>query len=193
MRNIDLSRYVSDTVGMPTLTDIMDELDKPGRDPREKFETFSFTEGVEKIGDLKPGMKLPGIVTNITAFGVFVDIGVHQDGLVHISELADRFVKNPSDVVKVQQKVRVTVMEVDIQRKRIALSMKSGQAGAEKKKAKEAVRDKTKKASKKIKKSVKKQVSNNKSQSRRRRGKELTLLCQFLPIGLEIHQIVQDP
>lgn len=165
-KNIDLSRYVSDTVGMPTLTDIMDELDKPGRDPREKFETFSFAEGVEKIGDLKPGMKLPGIVTNITAFGVFVDIGVHQDGLVHISELADRFVKNPSDVVKVQQQVRVTVMEVDVQRKRIALSMKSGQAGAEKKKAKEAVRDKTKKASKRVKKSAKKQVNNNKSQSR---------------------------
>ncbi len=164
-KSIDLSRYVTDTVGMPTLTDIMDELDKPGRDPREKFETFSFTEGVEKIGDLKQGMKLPGIVTNITAFGVFVDLGVHQDGLVHISELADRFVKNPADVVKVQQKVMVTVMEIDIQRKRIALSMKSGQAGGEKKKPKEAVRDKTKKASKRVNKSVSKQKSNNKSKN----------------------------
>jgi len=164
-KSIDLSRYVTDTVGMPTLTDIMDELDKPGRDPREKFETFSFTEGVEKIGDLKPGMKLPGIVTNITAFGVFVDLGVHQDGLVHISELADRFVKNPADVVKVQQKVMVTVMEVDIQRKRIALSMKSGQPVAEKKKEKEAGRGKSKKDVKTVKKSVSKQKSNNKSKN----------------------------
>ncbi len=122
---IDLSRYVTDTVGMPTLKDIMEELAKPGRDPREKFETFSFAEGIEKIEDLLPGMKLPGIVTNITAFGAFVDIGVHQDGLVHVSQMADRFVKNPADVVKVQQKVRVTVLEVDLPRKRIALSMKS--------------------------------------------------------------------
>ena len=165
-KSIDLSRYVTDKVGMPTLTDIMDELDKPGRDPREKFETFSFTDGVEKIGDLKPGMKLPGIVTNITAFGVFVDLGVHQDGLVHISELADRFIKNPADVVKVQQKVMVTVMEVDIQRKRIALSMKSGQSVGEKKKSKESVREKTKKDSRKVKKPVTKQVDNSKSKNR---------------------------
>ena len=130
-KNIDLSRYVTDTVGMPTLSDIMDELAKPGRDPRERFDSFEFAEGIGKVEDVKPGMKLPGIVTNITAFGVFVDIGVHQDGLVHISELSDRFVKNPGDVVKVHQKVTVTVLDVDLQRKRISLSMKSGQAGAE--------------------------------------------------------------
>ncbi|MBI5409099.1 MAG: RNA-binding transcriptional accessory protein, partial [Nitrospirae bacterium] len=109
-KKIDLSRYVTDTVGMPTLNDIMNELAKPGRDPREKFETFGFAEGVAKIEDVKPGMKLPGIVTNITAFGAFVDIGVHQDGLAHISELSDKFVKNPADVVKVHQKVTVTVL-----------------------------------------------------------------------------------
>jgi uncharacterized protein len=130
-KNIDLARYVTDRVGLPTLQDIVDELAKPGRDPREKFESFAFAEGVEKIDDVKPGMKLPGIVTNITAFGAFVDIGVHQDGLVHISQLSDRFVKNPGDVVKVYQKVSVTVLEVDLQRKRISLSMKSGQARAE--------------------------------------------------------------
>jgi uncharacterized protein len=124
-KKIDLSRYVTDRVGMPTLNDIMAELAKPGRDPREQFESFGFTEGVEKIEDVKPGMKLPGIVTNITAFGVFVDIGVHQDGLVHISELSDRFVKNPGDVVKVHQRVTVSVLDVDLRRKRISLSMKS--------------------------------------------------------------------
>ena len=121
---VDLSRYVTEKVGMPTLQDIMKELAKPGRDPRESFEAFSFQEGVEKLEDVKPGMRLPGIVTNLTAFGAFVDIGVHQDGLVHISQLADRFVKNPSEVVKVQQKVMVTVLEVDTKRKRIALSLK---------------------------------------------------------------------
>ena len=124
---IDLKRYVSEQVGLPTLNDILSELSKPGRDPREQFETFRFTEGVEKIEDVKPGMKLPGIVTNITAFGVFVDIGVHQDGLVHISQLSNRFVKNPSEVVKVHQRVLVTVMEVDLERGRISLSMKSSQ------------------------------------------------------------------
>ena len=95
---------------MPTLTDIMNELARPGRDPREEFQTFAFAEGIEKIEDLKPGMKLPGIVTNVTAFGAFVDIGVHQDGLVHISQLANKFVKNAADVVKVQQHVTVTVV-----------------------------------------------------------------------------------
>jgi len=124
--NIDLTRYVTDSVGMPTLNDIMAELAKPGRDPREGFESFRFAEGVEKIEDVKAGMKLPGIVTNITAFGVFVDIGVHQDGLIHISELSDRFVKTPGDVLNVHQKVTVTVLDVDLQRKRISLSMKSG-------------------------------------------------------------------
>ena len=118
-------KYVTDTVGLPTLNDILAELAKPGRDPRQQFEAFAFQEGVEKIEDLKPGMKLPGIVTNVTAFGAFVDIGVHQDGLVHVSQLADRFVKDPAEVVKVQQKVMVTVTEVDIPRKRIALSMRA--------------------------------------------------------------------
>ena len=123
-RRIDLKRYMTETVGLPTLNDILAELAKPGRDPREPFETFAFTEGVEKIEDVRPGMKLPGIVTNITAFGVFVDIGVHQDGLVHISELSDRFVKNPNEVVKVHQRVMVTVLSVEVERKRISLSMK---------------------------------------------------------------------
>lgn len=126
-KNVSLECYVTDKVGLPTLNDIMSELAKPGRDPREQFESFGFAEGVGKIEDVKPGMKLPGIVTNITAFGAFVDIGVHQDGLVHISELSDRFVKSPGDVVKVYQKVTVTVLEVDLQRKRISLSLKTGQ------------------------------------------------------------------
>ena len=121
---IALDRYVTDTIGLPTLTDIMDELEKPGRDPRTKFELFAFADGVNEIEDVKPGMKLPGIVTNVTNFGAFVDIGVHQDGLVHVSQLADRFVKDPNDVVKVQQRVIVTVLEVDIDRKRISLSMR---------------------------------------------------------------------
>ncbi len=118
-------RYVTDEVGLPTLKDILQELAKPGRDPRQKFEVFKFAEGVDKIEHLQPGMKLPGVVTNVTAFGAFVDVGVHQDGLVHISQLSDQFVKNPADVVKVGQKVSVTVVEVDLARKRIALSMKS--------------------------------------------------------------------
>ncbi|MEA3357884.1 MAG: Tex family protein [Thermodesulfobacteriota bacterium] len=126
LRNkISLSKYVNDEIGIPTLNDIMEELAKPGRDPREKFESFGFEKGVEKIGDIKTGMKLPGIITNVTAFGAFVDIGVHQDGLVHISELADSFVKNPSDLVKVGQKVSVSVIGVDIERNRISLSMKT--------------------------------------------------------------------
>jgi len=125
LRNqIDLPRYVKAAVGIPTLNDILDELAKPGRDPREKFEAFSFADGIEKIGDLRKGMQLPGIVTNITAFGAFVDIGVHQDGLVHISQMADRFVKNPADIVKVHQKVTVTVLDVDMDRNRVSLSMK---------------------------------------------------------------------
>jgi uncharacterized protein len=124
-KQLDLTKYVSDKVGIPTLTDIVHELEKPGRDPREVFEVFSFTEGVNSIGDLKIGMKLPGIVTNVTNFGAFVDIGVHQDGLVHISHLSDKFVKDPKEAVTVQQKVTVTVVEVDVPRKRIGLSMKS--------------------------------------------------------------------
>ncbi len=120
-----LDRYVSSSVGLPTLRDIVEELAKPGRDPRKQFEAFHFQEGIRKLEDLKPGMKLPGIVTNVTAFGAFVDIGVHQDGLVHVSQLADRFIKDPSEVVKVAQKVQVTVTEVDLPRKRIALSMRA--------------------------------------------------------------------
>ena len=125
---IDLKDYVTDKVGLPTLTDIVAELAKPGRDPREQFEVFRFADGVEKLGDLKPGMRLPGVVTNVVAFGAFVDIGVHQDGLVHISQLADRYVNQPADVVKVHQKVMVTVLDVDLDRQRISLSMKSGQS-----------------------------------------------------------------
>ncbi len=124
---IDPKKYVTEKVGLPTLNDILAELAKPGRDPREKFEAFQFAEGVEKIEDVKIGMKLPGVVTNVTKFGAFVDVGVHQDGLVHISALADHFVKDPTDEVKVQQKVMVTVLDVDLERKRIALSMKSEQ------------------------------------------------------------------
>lgn len=121
---IDVTRYVTDAVGIPTLTDILEELAKPGRDPRETFEVFSFAEGVNEIKDLVEGMRVPGIVTNVVNFGAFVDVGVHQDGLVHISQLADKFVKDPSTVVKVGQHVTVTVMEVDVDRRRIALSMK---------------------------------------------------------------------
>ncbi len=128
-KKLDLKKYVTDAVGLPTLTDILAELEKPGRDPREKFEVFSFQEGVNEIKDLKVGMVLPGIVTNVTNFGAFVDVGVHQDGLVHISHLSDRFVKDSSLVVAVQQKVKVTVVEVDVPRKRIALSMKSDPFG----------------------------------------------------------------
>jgi uncharacterized protein len=123
-KSIPLQRYVSDKVGLPTLNDIMAELAKPGRDPREKFEAFSFTEGVNEIKDLIVGMKLPGIVTNITAFGAFVDIGVHQDGLVHLSQITNRYIKDPNEVLKVHQQVEVTVTEVDVNRKRISLSMK---------------------------------------------------------------------
>ncbi|RCH56766.1 RNA-binding transcriptional accessory protein [Mucilaginibacter hurinus] len=123
-KSIPLQKYVSATVGLPTLNDIMAELAKPGRDPREQFEAFSFTDGINAIGDLKVGMKLPGIVTNITNFGAFVDIGVHQDGLVHLSQITNRFIKDPNEVLKVHQKVEVTVTEVDVNRKRISLSMK---------------------------------------------------------------------
>jgi protein Tex len=122
---IQVERYIGGNIGLPTLRDILEELAKPGRDPRERFEAFAFAEGVTKLEDLQPGMRLPGIVTNVTAFGAFVDIGVHQDGLVHVSQLADRFVKDPAQVVKVQQRVQVTVVEVDLTRKRIGLSMKS--------------------------------------------------------------------
>lgn len=123
-KQLNLQKYVSAEVGLPTLQDILNELAKPGRDPREQFEAFSFADGVNSIADLKKGMKLKGIVTNITNFGAFVDIGVHQDGLVHTSQLANRFVANPNEVVKVSQVVQVTVTDVDVERKRISLSMK---------------------------------------------------------------------
>ena len=121
---IALEKYRSETVGLPTLRDILAELEKPGRDPREAFEPFAFAEGVTGIGDLEPGMRLPGVVTNVTNFGAFVDIGVHQDGLVHISQLADHFVSDPHAVLRVQQQVTVTVLEVDAARKRISLSLR---------------------------------------------------------------------
>lgn len=122
---IQLDRYVCDEVGLPTLQDIMAELAKPGRDPRQSFAAFAFAQGVDKLEDLREGMSLPGIVTNVTKFGAFVDIGVHQDGLVHISQLADRYIKDPSEVVKVRQQVQVRVLEVDTQRRRIALSLRN--------------------------------------------------------------------
>ncbi len=123
-QQIDLRRYVDEEVGMPTLEDIMVELGKPGRDPRQSFAAFAFASGVNKVEDLEVGMRLPGIVTNVTKFGAFVDIGVHQDGLVHVSQLADRYVKDPADVVKVRQQVQVRVLEVDAKRRRIALSLR---------------------------------------------------------------------
>ena len=128
-KRIDPARYVTEEIGLPTLNDILAELAKPGRDPRAQFEAFQFAEGVEKIEDLTPGMKLPGIVTNITAFGAFVDIGVHQDGLVHLSQIADRFVKDASEVLKVRQIVEVTVLAVDMERKRISLTMRKNPEG----------------------------------------------------------------
>jgi protein Tex len=120
------AEFATGTFGVPTVTDILAELEKPGRDPRPEFKTATFTDGVEKISDLKPGMQLEGTVTNVAAFGAFVDVGVHQDGLVHISELADRFVKDPREVVKVGDAVKVRVKEVDAERKRIGLTMRSG-------------------------------------------------------------------
>ncbi len=123
-KRIRLQDYVTENVGLPTLEDILEELAKPGRDPRRKFEVFRFADGIETIQDLHAGMVIPGIVTNVTAFGAFVDIGVHQDGLVHISQLADKFVRDPNEIVRVQQKVKVRVLQVDTERQRISLSMK---------------------------------------------------------------------
>jgi uncharacterized protein len=124
LSRIDPEQYVTGSVGLPTLRDILEELAKPGRDPRDKIEVFEFDQGVHTPEDLKPGMELPGIVTNITRFGAFVDVGVKQDGLVHISQMADRFVRDPNDIVKIHQHVRVRVLEVDLNRNRIQLSMK---------------------------------------------------------------------
>lgn len=121
---INLKKYVTDTVGLPTLTDILQELDKPGRDPRQKIQVFEFDKNVRTLDDLQEGMELPGIVTNITNFGCFVDIGIKENGLVHVSQLADRFVSNPADVVRIHQHVRVKVMSIDHERKRIQLTMK---------------------------------------------------------------------
>ncbi|SDU42607.1 Tex family protein [Desulfobacula phenolica] len=124
IEKIDLNQYVTDTIGMPTLKDIVTELANPGHDPRKSFQPFSFDDTIHEIKDLVPGMKVPGIVTNVTAFGAFVDIGVHQDGLVHISQMADRFVKDPNEIVTVRQAITVTILEVDVKRKRISLSLK---------------------------------------------------------------------
>ena len=121
---IDIRRYVTTEVGIPTLTDIMKELEKPGRDPREQLEEFEFDKNVNTIDDLVEGMILPGIVTNITNFGAFVDIGVHQDGLIHVSQMANRRIAHPTDVVKLHQHLKVRVIEVDRRRKRISLSLK---------------------------------------------------------------------
>ncbi|HLA39661.1 MAG TPA: helix-hairpin-helix domain-containing protein, partial [Candidatus Glassbacteria bacterium] len=121
---IRLPDYVNESVGLPTLEDILTELARPGRDPRPQFEVFAYSTEVAKIEDVRPGMQLPGVVTNITAFGALVDIGVHQDGLVHISQVADKFVRDVHEVLKLRQKVTVTVLEVDLARKRIALSLK---------------------------------------------------------------------
>ncbi|MAY31487.1 MAG: RNA-binding transcriptional accessory protein, partial [Rhodovulum sp.] len=131
LRSVKAEQFVDDTFGLPTVRDILAELEKPGRDPRPTFKTATFADGVEEISDLKPGMTLEGTVTNVAAFGAFVDIGVHQDGLVHVSQLADRFVKDPHEVVKTGDVVRVRVTEVDIPRKRIGLTMrKDGGASA---------------------------------------------------------------
>jgi uncharacterized protein len=123
-KEIEIKKFTDEKMGIPTLTDIMNELEKPGRDPRSAIKLFEFAPDVHSIEDVKPGMVLPGIVTNITNFGAFVDIGVKQDGLVHISQLADKYVSNPSDEVKLHQHVTVRVLEVDAARKRIQLSMK---------------------------------------------------------------------
>lgn len=125
-QQIDINKYVTDTVGLPTLKDIMQELEKPGLDPRGKAEVFSFSETINEITDLKPGMRLPGVVTNLTKFGAFVNIGIKENGLLHISQITDRYIKDPSEVLKLDQKIMVRVVEIDIERKRIQLSMKEG-------------------------------------------------------------------
>jgi uncharacterized protein len=144
-QRIDISQYVTARVGIPTLNDIVAELAKPGRDPRQQFEVFAFADNVNELEDLQPNMRLPGIVTNVAAFGAFVDIGVHQDGLVHISELADRFVRDPHEVVKVHQRVAVTVLDVDHERKRISLSMRKVNGRSREKEHKKSNREKIKK------------------------------------------------
>jgi uncharacterized protein len=132
LRALQAEKYVDDRFGLPTVRDILRELEKPGRDPRPAFTMASFKEGVEDIKDLQPGMRLEGVVTNVANFGAFVDIGVHQDGLVHVSALADRFVKDPREVVKAGDVVQVRVLEVDLPRKRIALTMRMNDTPGEK-------------------------------------------------------------
>ena len=124
MRALRPDEFVDATFGLPTVTDILAELEKPGRDPRPAFRTATFAEGVHKISDLKPGMLLEGVVTNVAAFGAFVDVGVHQDGLVHVSAMAKRFVKDPREITKPGEVVKVKVMDVDVPRKRISLSLR---------------------------------------------------------------------
>jgi uncharacterized protein len=130
LKALDPRSFVDERFGLPTVKDILAELEKPGRDPRPHFKTAAFAEGIEKIEDLRPGMVLEGTVTNVAAFGAFVDIGVHQDGLVHVSQLADRFVKDPREVVKAGDVVKVRVVEVDARRKRIGLTMRRDDGGA---------------------------------------------------------------
>jgi uncharacterized protein len=137
VRQVDLKKYVTETIGEPTLRDILAELEKPGRDPRAEFKYATFKAGIKEISDLKPGMELEGVVTNVANFGAFVDIGVHQDGLVHVSQLADRFVSDPKQIVKVGQVVKVWVMEVNEPLKRISLSMRSADSTTEKRPFKE--------------------------------------------------------
>jgi uncharacterized protein len=129
LRAVRPEEFVDVQFGLPTVKDVLAELEKPGRDPRPEFRTASFKEGVEQIADLTPGMQLEGVVTNVANFGAFVDIGVHQDGLVHVSQLADRFVKDPRDVVKAGDVVTVKVVSIDLKRKRIALTMKLRETG----------------------------------------------------------------
>ena len=130
VRRLELARYVDERRGEPTVRDILAELEKPGRDPREAFEEVSFRDDVTEFEHLKEGMVLAGVVTNVTAFGAFVDVGVHQDGLVHVSELADRFVRDPAEVVKVGDRVRVKVVKIDGERRRIGLSLKQAPASS---------------------------------------------------------------
>ena len=125
LRSLNPANYTNTDFGLPTVTDILQELEKPGRDPRPEFKSVEFKDGIEKISDLKPGMRLDGVVTNVANFGAFVDIGVHQDGLIHISHLSDTFIKDPRDAVKTGDMVKVKVLEVDAERKRISLSMKT--------------------------------------------------------------------
>jgi len=132
LKRLDPKKFTDESFGLPTVTDILQELDKPGRDPRPEFKTATFQDGVEDLKDLEPGMILEGVVTNVTNFGAFVDIGVHQDGLVHISALSEKFIKDPREAVKAGDVVKVKVMEVDIPRKRVGLSMRMGDTPGEK-------------------------------------------------------------